>query len=267
MQESALSGVRPVDVRVAKPRPQTWRYLGIAAHSLTLTAGSLFFISVLLSGTDMVGIAISVPIVTLTGASLATLVWTGPRGQWFAGFIGLLLALLIAPGLGNMTLESFFDFSPILFGFVGGVLAVVAAAAELTRRPEPGEGSRAILTLGGGIAVAAMVCISAVSGVVTLTGKTTLSESERAGSTAVLMKDFKFAPDPLTVTAGEEVKFAVKNSDPVIHDLKIKELDLKIIVNPGSEKLLIFTAPEAGEYTIVCTLHGGMDSKLVVTAP
>jgi len=267
MQESALTGVRPAQVRVAKPRPQTWRYLGVAAHSMTVTAGLVLCVSVALSGAEPVGLIMGTVVGTLTTASLATAYWGGRKAQVFPGIIGLLLTLLIAPALPHAAFDSFFDFTPSVFGLTGGVLAVVATVAELTKRPEPGEGLRGLLTVGGGIAAAGLVTVAAVSGLVTVTGKSTLSDAERAGSTAVTMKDFKFGPETVTVNEGGEVKFAVKNSDPVIHDLKIKELDLKVVVKPGSEKLVRFTAPQAGEYTIVCTLHGGMDGKLVVVAP
>lgn len=267
MQESALTGVRPIEVRAASPRPQTWRYLGVAAHSLTVTAALVLCVSVALSGAETVGIVMGTVVGTLTTASLATAAWAGRKAQVFPGIIGLLLALLIAPALPHAAFDSFFDFTPSVFGMVGGVLAVVAAVAEVTKRPEPRESARGLLTIGGGIAAAGLVTAAAVSGVVTVTGQTTLSDADRAGSTAVAMKDFKFAPETITATEGDEVKFAVKNSDAVIHDLKIKELDLKVVVKPGSEKLLRFTAPQAGEYTIVCTLHGGMDGKLVVVAP
>ncbi len=265
MQESALTGVRPIEVRVAKPRPQTWRYLGVAAHSLTVTAAIVLAVSVAFSGAEPVGLVMAAVVGTLTTASLATTVWGGRKGQVFPGLIGLLLALLIAPALPHSAFDSFFDFTPSIFGLVGGLTALVAAVAELTKRPEPRASLQNLLSVGGGVAVAGLVTVSAVSGVVTLTGKSTLTDAERAGSTAVTMKDFKFGPETITATQGEEVKFAVKNSDPVIHDLKIKELDLKVVVKPGSEKLLRFTAPQAGEYTIQCTLHGGMDGKLVIT--
>lgn len=265
MQESALSGVQPVPLREAQPRPRTWRYMAITGHALTVSAALLLGLSVVLAGTESTGLAFAIPIVTLTTAALASVLWMGRRAQWFSGFIGLALVLLVAPGLGHLVFDSFFDFAPILMAFVGAAVALVAATAELTRRPEPGEGTRNLLTIGGGVALAGLVTVSAVSGVVTLTGKSTLTDAERAGSTPVAMKDFQFAPETLTVSAGSEARIALKNSDPVIHDLSVKDLDLKVTVKPGSEKLFTFTAPEAGEYKIICSLHSGMDAKLVVT--
>ena len=37
-----------------------------------------------------------------------------------------------------------------------------------------------------------------------------------------------------------------------------------VTVAPGDSEVIEFTAPEAGEYTFVCTLHPGMEGVLVV---
>src|SRR5690606_38707179 len=120
------TGVRPAEVRVAKPRPQTWRYLGVAAHSLTVTAGLVLCVSVALSGAEPVGLIMGTVVGTLTTASLATATWAGRRAQIFPGIIGLLLVLLIAPALPHAAFDSFFDFVPAAFGLTGGLLALVA---------------------------------------------------------------------------------------------------------------------------------------------
>src|SRR5690606_13234153 len=136
MQESALSAVHPVPLREAQPRPRTWRYIAITGHALTVSAALMLGLSVILAGAEPTGFAFAIPVVTLTTAALASVLWMGRRAQWFSGFIGLALTLLVAPGLGHLVFDSFFDFAPILMAFVGALIALVAAVAELTRRPE-----------------------------------------------------------------------------------------------------------------------------------
>jgi plastocyanin len=36
------------------------------------------------------------------------------------------------------------------------------------------------------------------------------------------------------------------------------------VIDPGDSQTIEFIAPEAGEYTFVCTLHPGMEGTLIV---
>jgi plastocyanin len=59
----------------------------------------------------------------------------------------------------------------------------------------------------------------------------------------------------------------VNESDSVPHNLTFGDpinAATATTVPPGESETIEFTAPEAGEYTFVCTLHPGMEGVLVV---
>ncbi len=76
-----------------------------------------------------------------------------------------------------------------------------------------------------------------------------------------------FDPTEVTVTAGATVRLTFVNESTVPHNLTFGEpinAATANIVQPGAEETIEFTAPEAGEYTYVCTLHPGMEGTLIV---
>ena len=78
----------------------------------------------------------------------------------------------------------------------------------------------------------------------------------------------EFVPTEVTVPAGATVVLTfVNESDSVPHNLTFGDpIDAATAttVPPGESETIEFTAPEAGEYTFVCTLHPGMEGVLVV---
>jgi glucose/arabinose dehydrogenase/plastocyanin len=78
----------------------------------------------------------------------------------------------------------------------------------------------------------------------------------------------EFVPAEVTVPAGATVRLTfVNESDSVPHNLTFGDpIDAATAttVAPGEEQTIEFTAPEAGEYTFVCTLHPGMEGTLIV---
>ena len=78
----------------------------------------------------------------------------------------------------------------------------------------------------------------------------------------------EFMPAEVTVPAGATVRLTfVNESDSVPHNLTFGDpIDAATAttVAPGEEETIEFTAPEAGEYTFVCTLHPGMEGTLIV---
>ena len=99
--------------------------------------------------------------------------------------------------------------------------------------------------------------------------------------------DFVFTPDVFVVPAGQEITLTATNSGAVVHEFVIMKLGTtvgedfgdedeeniywEVEVEPGQSATTTFTAPEAGEYQIVCGTEGhfvaGMVGSMTVVAP
>jgi len=99
--------------------------------------------------------------------------------------------------------------------------------------------------------------------------------------------DFTFNPNAFTIPAGQEITLVAANAGAVMHEFVIMKLGAtvgddfgdedegniywEIEVEPGESKTVTFTAPEAGEYQVVCGTKGhfvaGMVGSLTVVAP
>ncbi|MFQ5948431.1 MAG: plastocyanin/azurin family copper-binding protein [Acidimicrobiia bacterium] len=100
----------------------------------------------------------------------------------------------------------------------------------------------------------------------------------------VVLEEFSFRPDLLSVGAGEEVTFTLTNEGRVAHnwvllavgvaatrsdDVERDDILFEEFTNPGGTIEVPFTAPtEPGSYRIVCTISGhleaGMEGELLV---
>jgi plastocyanin len=81
--------------------------------------------------------------------------------------------------------------------------------------------------------------------------------------------ELKFDPAELTVQAGADVQVTFENRATTPHNLTFQapiNVATETVVAPGTSETVEFTAPAAGEYTFVCTLHPGMGGKLIVAA-
>jgi len=77
----------------------------------------------------------------------------------------------------------------------------------------------------------------------------------------------RFDPREVTVAAGAEVVLTFENRASMPHNLTFEtpiSAATATIVDPGASETITFTAPAAGEYIFVCTLHPGMSGTLIV---
>jgi plastocyanin len=82
--------------------------------------------------------------------------------------------------------------------------------------------------------------------------------------------ELKFEPAALTAGAGTHVRVTFENRASVPHNLTFQapiEVATSTTVAPGTSEVVEFTAPAAGEYTFVCTLHPGMAGTLDIDGP
>lgn len=77
----------------------------------------------------------------------------------------------------------------------------------------------------------------------------------------VHIAQFKYAPDPVTVNAGDSVRFV--NDDPIAHTATAvdKSFDTG---NLDQGKSATVTFSKAGTYDYLCTYHTYMTSKVIV---
>ena len=91
------------------------------------------------------------------------------------------------------------------------------------------------------------------------------SASQKTGSTdTIVIKNFMFSPDSLTVSPGAVV--TVKNEDSVTHTLTDKTDQTAFNTGPvGPNQTKTFKAPDKpGSYPFFCTIHQFMIGTLVV---
>jgi plastocyanin len=93
--------------------------------------------------------------------------------------------------------------------------------------------------------------------------------AEDARHVAVSGRSFEFAPEEITVQAGEDIAIVLASEDS-LHDFTIDELDAHVAAEEGATSVGGFRAEEPGRYTFYCSVEGhreaGMEGTLVVEA-
>lgn len=200
---------------------------------------------------------------TIVGLIGAAVVWRFGTAGKAAGIVLALLPLVamfwVAFSLAAPA--SFSEFSGAVLFVVGGLSALTGSIAGLVRRrhvaAEATAGEARAMRILVGLVAVAMVA----SAVLTVTGRTSVDAAAAAGALPATMADFKFSPGAFEATAGEPTKLVVHNGDAFLHDINIESVGVATTaINPGSEKLIEFTAAEPGEYLIRCTLHSSADT-------
>jgi len=94
-------------------------------------------------------------------------------------------------------------------------------------------------------------------------------EVEEVREISVSGDEFSFSPSNIEVESGERVRIVFSNDGNMNHDLRIEELNIGTrIIASGQTDSFEFTAPEAGTYTVYCSLPGhrsnGMEGVMIV---
>lgn len=104
-------------------------------------------------------------------------------------------------------------------------------------------------------------------------GSPAASQPPASGSAEVTIgtdegQELLFVPETAEAPAGSQVTLTFQNVSQAPHNLTFSDpitAATQTIVAPGASETLEFTAPEAGDYAFVCTIHPGMDGVLTVT--
>jgi plastocyanin len=127
--------------------------------------------------------------------------------------------------------------------------------------------SRWLLLPGLILVLALTACGSSSSASATSSAQPTgSSASQKPGTTdTIVIKNFMFTPDSLTVAPGAVV--TVRNEDSVTHTLTDKADHNAFNSGPvGPNQTKTFKAPDkAGSYPFLCTIHQFMTGTLVVS--
>jgi plastocyanin len=233
----------------ARPR---WTRLATLGLILAALGPLLMFGASLAWGLEDFAFFGIVGFVALVGAFL---VWR--FGVW-GKVAGIVVALLVALALfwtafGLATPSSFFDFVPGTLVIPGALLAIASSVGaivahrrgHLSRSAAGGE--RAAIR----VAIAVVVVLMVLSGVLTAVGRETVDGAAGADLT-VELSDFEFDRNEYSLAGGTTV--LVKNSDPLLHTFTVDELDIDVKLGPGSEEI-VEIPDEPGSYILYCVPH------------
>lgn len=246
-----MSDVRPVPEGGARPR---WTWLATLGLFMIGLAPFLMFAAGLVWGLDLGDDAAFL-------VSLIVVPWVGALLVWRFGTWSKVVAIVIglagagamfwtAFGLAEPT--SFFDFVPGLLVIPGAVIAIVGSVAAIVAAR---RGHVSVTREGGErratTAIVAVVGVLAVlSGVLTLTSRTTVDATDAA--LTVHLADFAYEQDAYSVAGGSTV--AVRNDDPFLHTFTIDALGIDLTLGPRSSETVEIPA-EAGTYVVYCRPH------------
>lgn len=165
--------------------------------------------------------------------------------------------------------NSFFDFVLPLLLMVSGLLTGVGAIVAFVQRRRGSMRTSATRTEQRTVGVIALALLGLVvlSGILHLTGRTTVSDEAKAGAVVVEMKNSYLAPERLEVRVGETTRILVKNNDFFVHTFEIDELGVEYTVLPFSELLIDLQPTNTGEFTYgyKAPMTGDMEGILAVT--
>jgi len=224
--------------------------LGLIMMSVGVWA--VILLSVLILGdTEEIGMFVIVGGISVL---VTFLVWR--FDSTWARVVGVLGTLAIAAATFFLAFGVFQIFSPLefivgllfLFGFllslIWGIMALVSGIRGRTGQTRTDGAIRKVVL--GLVGVLSVVSIAGF-----FFTQESVSEAEAAGATSLTMVDFEFDPGD-SVTDG---RLVIHNADPFVHDFTLDDLDIQVVVGPGSDAIVDLSSAAPGAYDFVCSLH------------
>ena len=266
-QYATSAVVTTMDTAMGLPVASKATILGLALYSVAM---ALAMLATVLIGVGVMTVFFAASLAVCV--ALMRLVWR--FGAWGLGLTAVLMLLNLAASGRYMVLglpypASFFDFTLSLFAVSGNLVAVGGALVALGARRR--RRTRTTLTgterTAAGVFIAALVALTALSGVLTVANRGSVPAEAKAEALPVRIKATKFAQERIEVRAGQPVRLLVRNADPGLHSFTIDALATDVTIAPGSERLIDLGQVPPGEYAYVCKLFGhdqAMKGTLVV---
>lgn len=86
------------------------------------------------------------------------------------------------------------------------------------------------------------------------------AKPEAAQVIEIHAKKFSYSPSQITLRKGETYKLHL-TSDDVPHSLRIKDLDFKALMQPGTFNDVLFTPEQVGDFRADCGIYCGTGHK------
>lgn len=152
--------------------------------------------------------------------------------------------------------DSFIDFVPALFAFIGSATAALGAAVSLVARRRgstrsPWRAERWVVRAAT-LLLAALAVLSLAS---TLRSSPGLAASS-GDALVVRAERSNFEPRGLRWNGTDRVRILVRNVDWIAHSFAVRKLDFDVYVGPRSERLVELAPPGPGRYPITCEVTG-----------
>jgi plastocyanin len=238
-------------------------YYALVSLALVLTASSLLSVAALHHEAFMFPVG---------GMWLAGAVFAATARRWWGGGAGIVLGIVgLYAGLSAFRFglphpDSAADFAPAITALVGCICSLGFGAAAFERRFRRRDGGTrsGVAIFGGALTIVLALTIASI--LVTLTGRESVSASERAGATPIAMHNIQFEPATIDATAGTSLRLVVHNDDMILHNFTVPDAGLRVEIGPGSDKVIFVPLSEAGEYAYLCTVPGHVDMRGTIVA-
>ena len=169
---------------------------------------------------------------------------------------GLILSMLLGAFGFLILLE---DVDPVLatpdafFDFTATITALIGTIQYFRKQVGEGPGNVPVYLKAF---VPVLVAIALISAVLTALQTDNVSAEDAQGATVVTASKTEWNVKTLDATAGEPIRFLVRNDDPLMHTFTIHDLDIDVTLGPWSETIVEVTLPRAGIYGFICRISG-----------